>query len=111
MVSLQKTDQTSFKDVTGEVADDLNAAAAKTDDASEKYQLTRLAAQFSNASTTGSLSALTSTGTSGSLRGYGSSSTASSLLSSLLSGSLSPDVYQDVSSSVHARLATATKKS
>lgn len=110
LASLQKSDLSSFEDVAGSVADDLNAAAAKTDDASEKYQLTKLATQFSNAATTGSMSALTSTGTSSSLRGYGAS-TSSSLLSSLLSGSLSTDVYRDVTGSVRTRLAEATEAS
>lgn len=110
LASLQKSDLSSFEDVAGSVADDLNAAAAKTDDASEKYQLTKLAAQFSNASTTGSMTALTSTGTSSSLRGYGASSS-SSLLSSLLSGGLSTDVYRDVTGSVRTRLAEAAEAS
>jgi len=111
--SLQKLDADSFKEVTGDIADSLHEAADDATDASEKYQLNSLAGRFSNASTTGSLSAVTSGGTggSGSLRGYGGSGGSGSLISSYLSGNLSTNVFKEVNTVVRQKLAEAASAS
>ncbi|GAB6126987.1 hypothetical protein [Humidesulfovibrio idahonensis] len=107
---LQKQDPEAFKEATSDIAASLHEAADDATDATEKYQLNNLAGKFSNASTTGSLSSVTTSSTSSALRGYGSSSS-SSLASSYLSSNLSPSVFKEVNSLVKEKIAEAVKKS
>jgi len=107
---LQKQDPEAFKEATSDIAAGLHDAADSATDATEKYQLNSLAGKFSNASTTGSLSSVTTSSTSNALRGYGSSSS-SSLASSYLSGNLSPSVFQAVNSLVKDKIAEAVSES
>jgi len=107
--TLQKQDSAAFQEATSEIADSLHEAADDATDTTEKYQLNSLAAKFSNAATTGSMSSLTSSSSSSSLRGYGSSS--SSLVSSYLTGNLSADVFNEVTDIVQDKLTSVLSAS
>lgn len=88
---ISASDPEKFKEITKGVAEDLNTAAEDASDPVQAYTLKNLAAQFSNAAISGSLSDITSatltgntlTNGSTSLKGYGSSS--KSFLSSYFS--------------------------
>ena len=108
--ALQKQDLEAFQDATSDIASSLHEAADEATDSTEKYQLNALAGKFSNASTTGSLSAVTSSGKSSSLRGYGGGSSGS-LVSTYLSNNLSTSVFKEVNSLVQSRLAEAVSES
>ena len=85
----------------GEIADTLNKASADATDTTQSYSLSNLAAQFSNAAATGSLTAVSTARTGGSLRGYG---TSGNLVSSYLSQGLDPDMFSAVNTMVTSKL-------
>jgi hypothetical protein len=103
--SLETKDADIFKDATAEIAESLHEAAAETDDATSKYQLENLACRFSNASLTGSMSALNAGSQTRSLRGYGG--TATNLFASYVTGKLDGDLCSEVNTAVRTSITSA----
>lgn len=101
---LQKQDPTAFKKATSEISDSLYKAGEESTDATQSYTLNSLAAKFSNASVTGSLTAATPSKTGNTLRGYGGSS--GNLVSSFLSQNLSTDLSSAVNTMIAGKISS-----
>lgn len=100
--TLQKNDSTEFKTAAGDICSSLRDAADDASSTLSASELNTLAGLFSNAASSGSLTSLTSGGSS-SLKGYGSSG--GGLLSTYLS--LDSSVFGSVNSIISSAISAA----
>lgn len=105
LATLQNQSPEQFKALAKSIAQDLSSAAKKDSDPLQKYMLTTVAGQFSNAAMSGSMASLVPGGQGNKqLRGYGGAQI--SLFSPSMAQGQGADVFNQISSVIDSNLSS-----